>query len=1439
MKTHPLTTQQQNIWNLQKFYPDTAISNQCGAVIYDGELDTDRLAEAIRAVIGRQSGLRLRFTEQDGARQYVSDGGQIDIPVLEFSDRKELDAYGRRLADRPMPLEDAPMYRFAIAKVGTQTAILALLNHLISDAWTFSLIARQVSETYHQGGGQENTAPATGDYLAYAADEEAYLSSPRFQKDRAYWEEKYATGLEESGIRPTAPKNGSAEAERKTVSIGRELSERMRSFCKRNAVTESVLFEGAVVLYLSRIRPDNSSVTIGSFVLNRNGVRQKNTAGMFISTMPLTVACHGEMTVRELLEQIGTAHRELFRHQRYPYPAILKYLRGRQNLAGNPYEVIVSYQNAAVGNGTETVWYPNGYNEVPLSLHIDHRDGKGTFRLTADYQKAAFGGGQEIDYLVKRLLSVIRQMETEPDRAIKNIGIVCKDERPLLLGAFNATHIDYPKDKCVHELFTEQAARTPDRTALIYEEKAFTYRQLDELSNSLAHFLREQGVGRNEVVPVFGKRSWRTIVAMLAIMKSGGAFLSLSVDYPEERIRYILENTNARIVLGDERAFPFDDKEYIDLEKFDFSRNVHAVSNVNESGDLCYVVYTSGSTGNPKGLCIAHRNGVNFCNENEWNVRKKIVGKDQNVFLSITNTIFDMFITELFIPLTSGMTLLLADEEECVSADRLNRLCEKYPPDVIESTPSKLNMLLGTSEECRYLSGVKSVIVGGEALTDSFFRLLRTKTDAGIFNNYGPAETTVWSTIAKVEMAEDITIGRPIANTQIYILDEKQRLLPLGVAGELCIAGDGVGKGYLNQPGLTEERFIANPFATEENGHGKILYRTGDLARWRADGNLEYLGRIDTQVKVRGLRIELGEIESVMAEMDGMILTAAAVQTDESGRQYLVGYYTAKSEIDETALREHLSSKLPHYMVPNFFMRLPEMPMTASGKTDRKNLPDPDLSAVGQEYAAPQTEPERTLCGILAEVLSAERVGVTDNFFQMGGDSLAAITYVAMAREKDIHIALQDVFDFPTVRQICGRLGGTKRAGEAGIPEDTDLWGSGYEHYAELLRADVEDDGFSFEKQELGNVLLTGATGFLGAHILDALLTEENGAVYCLVRGNGNQSAEERLKTALRYYFGDRYDKQIGKRIIPIAEDMTQRNISGSLPLDVQTVIHAAASVKHYGPYEHFRTVNTDATRHMADYAVKLAAKFIYISTISVSGNSMADASEADRPGLELDFDETMFYAGQPLENVYVRSKFEAERAVMDRILGSALDAKIIRVGNLTNRTADFKFQRNYKENAFLNRFKAIVELGLFPDYLMDSYAEFSPVDQTAAGVVKIAQYADIQTVFHLNSDKPLRFRRLFEILKEMDISMKAVDGKAFSEALKCTLQENGREHIFKALQNDLDENGKLVYESNIHIKNDFTVWFLKQVGFEWGMIDEDYVRGYVEYFRKLGYLNV
>ena len=1406
---YPLLPQQKAIYAACIKEPDALTYNMPAKIILPYAVNRDRLKESISQILNRHKQLRS-YIHMDETGFYGIYDENARIVFEEYEMGKE----GAFL--RPFDLGKAPLVRVGF----TEEALLFDMHHIIADGVSMDILLREIATVY--GGGRLSERGA--EYSDYAE----YFYHLDMGAHKAYFRKELKCDWMPVML-PETKKPGKGGKSR-LYQVPEEVFLEVRKYARENGLTDTMVFLGAYGILLSKYTGRNE--ILSSIVLqNRMHVDTKDIVGMFVNTLPLSLTLKEDElqednvgtggSVATYMQEVKEKLLGLFRYQELPFGEI-------SEVAGMNDRSVINTSFVYQGDGKKTLFL-EGQELTPqfmdthtskFDLSMEITPAEDGCRLRLEYNLTKYDD-QLMDALAESYICILKQLRKEK---LADISVLPEEEYRRIVEGFNDTYVDYPRGKCVHELFSEQAAKVPERMALVFEDGSFTYRQLDDMSNSLARFLREKGIRPGNVVPIIGKRSWHIIVAMLGVLKAGGAYMLIDYQYPADRISYLVRECSADIVL----TYGCRYVDSIDLGDVDYVKGIEAIESLNEADDILCVIHTSGSTGVPKVAALSHENMAHFIHYSETlfgGIRQTIAA---------TAITFDAFILETMVSMCRQVPIILLSEMQMTDQKEFEKIVNRYQYSFMFQTPTKLQNYIRNSKKKEFLSKIACFVIGGEVFPQELYDAIRVYNfDGRIYNIYGPTETTVCVTVNELREGADITIGTPIDNTQIYILDDALHPVPIGVPGELCIAGEGVGKGYLNRPELTAERFMQNPFATAQNRHGKVMYRTGDLARFRNDGEIEYLGRMDTQVKIRGLRIELGEIESVMGSFTGIGQCTVAEKRDETGRQYLVGYYTVDSdegglERGDKALRAHLSAKLPKYMVPNYFMRLETMPMTVSGKMDRRNLPLPDFAQSAREYVPPVTEKEKILCSLMKELLHVTQVGVTDDFFELGGDSLTAIEFLAKAHDSGIVFALQNVFDYPTVEQLCRHM-------EAGNKEKIHYEPADFDKYQTLLARNVMDEAFVPRRRFLGNVLLTGATGFLGAHVLDKLLQEKTGKVYCLVR-DGEKPGSERLRETLRYYFGNRYEAE--SDIIPIVGDIESEGLAEEMPEDVQTVIHTAASVKHYGAYDYFHRVNVEGTRHVVSYTKAVGARLIHISTLSVSGNSLADEFAVYRSEEEKFFAETSLYIGQPLDNVYIHSKFEAEIAVLDAML-EGLDAKIVRVGNLTSRATDYKFQPNYRQNAFLTRVKAILEFGLFPDYLMPLYAEFSPIDLTADGVVKIAQYADGQTVFHLNSNRPIYFDRFLEVVQELGISMKVVDSDTFNRALRGTIRDRVTEYIFEAFQNDMDEQGRLLYDSNIHIENDFTTWFLEKLGFVWNKIDMEYIRGYMEYYRKIGYMEV
>lgn len=1014
---------------------------------------------------------------------------------------------------------------------------------------------------------------------------------------------------------------------------------------------------------------------------------------------------------------------------------------------------------------------------------------------------------------------------------IKDLNVLYSNEQNKILVEFNNTATDYPRDKCVHQLFEKQVEKTPDKIAVIFQNKALTYLELNQLIQEYADKLVSIDIKEKDVIAIHLERSYKLIAFQLAVLKIGAIFLPVDKRYPIERVEYMCSDCNVKILISDEINADSINATVITLNVLEKINPDKSAVTVNNS-DVCYIIYTSGSTGNPKGCMLTGNGLLNFCKNN--NTLETLNKHSNNVFACVNSVSFDYFIAESLLPLTNGYTTVILDDDEGTVQEKFLNAVKKNNINVVMTTPTRLKIYFDENCNCQPLQQLTCICTSGEPLTPELLTQMYTKApNAQIYNPIGPSECSVWDIGGKLNKNDgiDIHIGKPIANTQIYIVDKYMKPAPIGVTGELCIAGDGVGAGYLNRPELTAEKFIDNPF-----GKGK-LYKTGDLAYWREDGNIVYVGRNDFQVKIRGLRIELGEIENAICSIDGISQAVVVVLKNNEGRQLICAFYTGLV-VDAKEIRNHIGKKLPKYMLPHIFTHLDEMPLTSSGKINRKALPEIDLEHFlnDTEYVAPENEQQKELCKLIESVLGTTPIGITDDFFDLGGDSLKAIEFVSKAHNEGIHFNLQNVFDYPTVETLCECI-------ENGDKPTVSFADVDFSTVNTILAKNTVEQMNKPAKVDVGNILLAGATGYLGIHILADFLDNDNGTAYCLVRGKDKADSVKRLKELLEFYFGDKYDAI--NRIEVICADLQKDKFGLSdekytdLLGKVDTVINCAASVKHYGSYKYFYEANVETTKRLIAFCKDANAKLIHTSTLSVSGNTFGDAFDGYISETEKHFYESSLYIEQPLENVYGRSKFEAEKAVLDAMC-DGLQANIMRMGNLTNRISDGQFQKNHESNAFLQRVKGVLELGLFPDYLIKdtNYSEFTPIDEAANAVMTIARhFSTEQTVFHINSIKVVYFDKLVEIINQLGYDLKLVNGTVFTEALRQTAKQTGMEHIFETFINDMDENDQLNYDSNIRIENDFTVEYLKKLGFEWSDIGIDYLRKYVEYFKKIGYL--
>ena len=1422
-EAYPLSSAQKRIYyNVKMIGDDNLVYNMPGAVLVDKVLDLDKIKAAFNKILKRHSILRTRFVlKNDNVMQEIEDSTEGLVSVF-YNKENEIKEIAKNFS-KPFKMEKEPLIRMEVHYIDNKkTFVLMDAHHIVMDGTSLNNFIIEFERLYN--GDNLKNIPIQ--YKDYAVWEEKYNESDEIKQTENYWINKFKNSDFEQLNLPYDYKmtaNRSYNGNKISNVIEEKKFKRIERFAKKIGTSPYMFFISAFYALLYKYTGQDE-IILGSPIANRNQNELKRMIGMFVNNIVTKANINPEQPFIEFLNDMKDQILNDLSQQPYPFDMLVKKLGMNADNSRNPlFDVMFTYQNKEENiiklDNTETqiVEINNNISKFNLSLEIKPK----THTINIEYCTDLFKK-DTIERLFEHYMNTIECIMQDKNVPIKDIEIISEIEKNKILYEFNNTKMDYPKDKTIAELIETQANKTPNTVAIVFEEKQLTYKELNEKANQLARYLREEKkIKPNDIVGVMLPRSLELIPTLIGVLKSGACYIPIDPTYPEKRIEYMLENSDAKVLITNEELFEkmnFENKIDI-LDKKISSKSKSDIEQINKPEDTAYIIYTSGSTGLPKGVVLKHQSLSNLCaylNKKVDFLKEKCEYKNM---ASVTTVSFDIFVFETLVCLQKGLKIVLANEDEQRIPQLLNELIRKNDVQLIQMTPSRMQIFLDNIEEMPNLGQLKYVTLAGEALPlklrDELLKLGVKK----VYNGYGPSETTVFSTFTDVTNKKEINIGVPLANTQIYILDQNLKAVPIGVAGEMYIAGDGVGKGYLNREDLTAERYIKNPFV--ENS---IMYKTGDICKYNESGEIYYLGRADNQVKVRGLRIELDEIENEILTFP-CIKKAKVVKQLIGNREIISAYYIATKRILIKELRKYLADRLPNYMVPSYFTALDVFPYTPNGKIDKKALPIPNgvLQSEKNKYVAPKTDLEVKLVSIWESVLNTKPIGIKDNFFELGGDSILAMNLNVQLLKITDKITYSDIFAYPTVLQLADKI-----EEKLQITEKKDDLSYLNEKYKNILEKNMTiPEKININKYE--NILLTGVTGFLGIHILGEILKNETGKVYVIIRKDPGLTIQEKLIEKLHYYYGNIYDKYVNDRIIAIegniAEDgfgLKQEELF-KLGNSIDLIINSAAKVSHYGNYQEFYNTNVKSVEKLIDFANTFNKKLFQISTLSVSGNALVDQYYMEQKfSEEIDFRENSFYIGQSLENVYIRSKFEAERKILDAIL-QGTDAYILRVGNLMPRMADGKFQENVSENAYISRLKAFIKLGKIPEYIKEDYLEFTPIDYTATAIMKIIKYTNKNNrIYHIFNNNHVFVKDILKFVKDIEV----VDNETFKEKLKKTLRSENSDFA-NLLLNDLDKNLNLNYNSNIKIKSEHTVKLLEKYKFYWPNINSKYI-GYV-----------
>lgn len=1436
---------QKRMYLINKMTGEQTAYNMPSAYIIEGKIDINTFEESFRTLIKRHESLRTSFaTIDDEIVQKIHKNVNFNINYSEVNEENTDIAIKEFI--KPFDLTQAPLFRVSLLKLSEDRYLfLNDMHHIISDGTSMGILVRDLADIYNGKPLKENRLQ----YRDYSVWQNELLKSGVIKRQEEYWinllsGELPALNMPEDFPRPNVRsfEGGSVEFE-----VGAELTGKLNTLAKE---TDSTLYMVLVAAYnvLLKKYTGQNNILIGTPVAGRLNADLQNIIGMFVNTLVLRNFPEGEKTFKDFLKEVRQNALQAYENQDYQFEDLVDKLNLKRDMTRNPlFDTMFVLQN--MQSDTAQI---GTLKFVPYK--IDNPVAK--FDITLDAQeyaeKISFSFGyctklykkETIERLSRSFANILNEIAKDPEKKLSKIDILSEEEKKQLLFDFNATKNKYP-DKTIHKLFEEQVERTPYEVAVSYEDTEITYKELNEKSNRVARELIKRGVSSGKVVGILMDTSIEMVMAIFGVLKAGGAFLPINTGHPAERVKFILEDSSAVLLLTNrifEGKLPFGCKMLTVESAVNSCSDSSNIGYISEPDDLAYIIYTSGTTGKPKGVMIEHKgifNTIMF--------RKELFQLNkEDVTLQLFSYSFDGFMTSFFTPVVSGAKVVLLNEMGVKDPHTLKNSIVKHGVTHFIMVPPLYKALLELLEP-QDMKNLRIVVLAADKLSPAIVSESKQKNpELEIVNEYGPTECSVLSTLSRgIGSDTQITIGKPISNIRVHIVDKDNALVPLMVAGELCLSGVGLARGYVNNVELTKEKFVPNPFVS-----GERMYKTGDLARWLADGSIEFLGRIDHQVKIRGYRIEPSEIENRLLE-HGAVKSAVVIdREDENSNKYLCAYIVELSEVDVMELKEFLLQEFPEYMIPSFFVKLDEIPVSSNGKIDRKGLPEPDRShAVTSQYVASKNNMEHSIVKVWEKVLGMENIGTNDNFFDLGGDSIKAIQVVSML-SVNYDISINDLFEHPTIAKLAQKVRYNKDKLKRKIeeiklymsnPVDADLKQS----LNEKLEADLQayckqNDTYKnldlSLRKDYGNILLIGGTGYLGMHILYDLLSGTAAKVYLLVRGRDINEAKERILSKFKYYYDEFTFKKFEDRIFVYNGDLKRecfgldQKVYTELTNKIDCVINSAANVRHYGHFEAFYNINVEGTRRIVDFANSEIKKDIHhISTMSV-GMGKIEGKEYQL------FTEYSADLGQNTNSNYINTKLEAE-SVLYKARNEGLKINIYRVGNLVFDYNSGIFQDNIDENWFYSEMKAYLKLGFVPD-ISEKTMEFSFVDSVSKAILLLFDRSELENeTYHISNPNNISISDLGKFIKSSGYDLSILRFEKFMDYIYDNYNnESIREYIYILLNNFLEspQEAQTVFVK----KCDKTNLLLKQLGFSWVPPSEFNIEKMIKHCERVGFLN-
>jgi len=1419
------------------------------AVTFQGEFDVPVFEKAWQQVVDRYDVLRTAFLWEglEGKpHQVVYKQVPVTFVQQDISDKTAeeqeaaFQAYMQQDRKQSFDLAKPPLMRWMIFRLASdQYRFIWSNHHILLDGWSLPLILREVFTFYEATRqGVQVRLDATPTFASYIE----WLQKQDLNEAKAFWQNELAGFTDPTPI-PTANKLVAMEQieqtnthGEQTVFLSEQATTKLKALARQKQLTLNTFALGAWGLLLSRYNQVDD-VAFGTTYSGRPaelpGV--ENMVGLFINTLPMRIQLQEEQTISTWLQQIQANQAQV---RQYEYSPLVDVQSWSDVPSGMPlFQTLLVFENYPVQEAVGTEQDGNqlsmrdmqGIEQTDYPLTIVMAPGA-ELSLKIMYDRRIVLD-ESVEQMLRHLSAIMQEMIDRPEVTIADITFVTPAERQQLLTDWNQTQSDYPRTQSIQAVFEEQVAQTPDAVAVMYGSDTLTYQELNSHANRLAHYLRKQGVQSNSLVGICVDRSLEMVVGLLAILKAGGAYVPLDPSYPEDRLAFMIEDAGLSVLVTQEKwaeRLRGESTRTICLDT-DWAAIAEEVSdNLNSDGtadDLAYVNYTSGSTGTPKGVLIPHRGVVRLVKETSFARMDS-----ERVFLQAATISFDAATFEIWGALLNGARLALL-QGQSAAIDDIGQAIKQYGVTTMWLTVGLFNLIVDNKPDI--LQGVPQILVGGDALSVVHMRkAMAALPDTQFINGYGPTESTTFTCCHPITEADvrrgSIPIGRPIANTRVYVLDANKQPVPVGVPGELYIAGDGLALGYLNQPEMTAERFLSHAFA---EGTEERLYRSGDNVRYLPDGNIEFLGRVDNQVKIRGYRIELGEIERTLQQHPAVLESIVLVHANEAGDKRIIAYVVLEEATTCTQgeLRQFVKERLPGYMVPSALMLLESLPLTPNGKVDRKALPQPAEIAIEQapDYVAPRTEMEKLLHEHWSTVLGVPQIGVHDNFFDVGGHSILATQLIfALRDELKLEIPLKVLFENPTLAGMAEMIEQIQVVGLSAVEQIVDSKDLRSEVVLdEQIRPVVPFDLNTLEASTWRAVFLTGATGFLGAFLLNELLESTPADVYCLTRAKDEAEGKLRLRQNMEKY--GLWNEAYQDRVLPVIGDLG-RPLLGLTEAEfthlaeaVDMIYHNGAFVNFTYPYAAVKAPNVLGTQEVLRLAVRVKTKPVqFVSTLSVF-------PAAEEGTIDVIREEEMAETSEGLVMGYAQSKWVAEQ-----LIGEArrrgIPAAIYRCGRISGHSQTGACQ---SDDLIWRIVKGSIELGMAPR--LGVRMEMSPVDYISKAIVSLSQSSEaVGRNYHLCNPHPTAFEDILAAVRNSGYQVQTVPADKWLNALQDEAKRS-QENSAATLGNVLagEKGSSLLFAGRTTLKQ------LRAASVHCPEADTEYLERVVQYFKKSGYL--